>query len=126
MRYIIPGDPVPLQRARTTPGQSRPWDPQKKIKLQFGHLISLQNKLKIFYEGPLELDIVFYMRHSNKSLEGHYHTSVPDLSNMVKFIEDVAQGILYKNDCTICSITTRKIYSQQPRTEFTIRELKYT
>lgn len=120
MRYIIPGNPVALQRPRFNQGQKRPWDPQKKIKEQVALFIIAQNKSQPMYGGPLELNITFFMLH--KKHKGH-HVSVPDLSNMIKFLEDVAQGILYENDSLIASIIARKVYDENPRTEFTIREL---
>lgn len=120
MRYIIPGNPVALQRPRFNQGQKRPWDPQKKIKEQFAFIIRAQNKISLMYQGPLEIDITFFMGHKKKN---GYHSSVPDLDNMIKFLQDVAQGILFENDSLIASIKARKVYDENPRTEFTIREL---
>jgi Holliday junction resolvase RusA-like endonuclease len=57
------------------------------------------------------------------SLMGTYHFYTPDTSNMVKYVEDVANGILYKDDCSIAKVIATKIYGE-PRTEFTITELK--
>jgi Holliday junction resolvase RusA-like endonuclease len=126
MLYVIPGDPVPLQRARVNPHSKRPWDPQKRIKYQIAQLISAQDPLKILYEGPLELKITFYMRRPKSAKRSEiFHSNRPDISNLLKFIEDVAQGILYKDDCTISRVVMEKIYGSPPRTEFTIRELRY-
>ena len=51
------------------------------------------------------------------------HYSRPDLSNLIKFIEDVATGILYKDDCIIAELVSYKHYDTNPRTEFMITPL---
>jgi Holliday junction resolvase RusA-like endonuclease len=52
-----------------------------------------------------------------------FHVYTPDLSNMIKFVEDIANGILYKDDCQISSIVAHKIYSDTSRTEFTLSRI---
>ena len=52
------------------------------------------------------------------------HTAKPDLSNMIKFIEDVCKGIVYNDDEQIVQITAYKRYDLEPRTEFEIYEKK--
>lgn len=79
------------------------------------------------YEGPLHLEVTFYMPfpagHSKKKLmllQGICHSTRPDLSNLVKFCEDVANGVIYKDDAIIASITAKKVYDNNPRTEFSV------
>lgn len=130
MKYIIPGNPIPLARARH--GNRRTWDSQKAIKFGWGVQLQNQHNEKKFYTGPLLLDINFYFEipktHKKKYdlLSNSYFLQRPDLSNLIKFVEDVATGILYQDDCTICSINTNKFYDDGngPRTEFYITELK--
>ena len=55
---------------------------------------------------------------------GTYHHIKPDLSNMLKFTEDVAQSIIYADDCIIAEISAKKIYDHNPRTEFFFTQLK--
>jgi Holliday junction resolvase RusA-like endonuclease len=49
-----------------------------------------------------------------------FHISRPDLSNMIKFYEDVAQGILFSDDSKIAKITATKVYDEMPRVEIII------
>lgn len=121
MKYIIPGDPIPLMRARSSHNSSRPWDPQKKSKASTGIYIARDHCNRPYYQGPLELNITFFFPKEKK--EGQYHYQKPDLSNLIKFIEDVAESILYDNDCTIASIVAQKLWAKESRTEFTITEL---
>lgn len=123
MTYIIPGKPIPLQRARTNPHSKRPWDPQKEIKSQIGSIIAAQNKMRRFYCGPLELEITFYFPATKKNAPGSWHIARPDTTNLTKLIEDISQGILFADDCLICSLIAKKLYAETPRVEFVIREL---
>ncbi len=126
--YIIEGDPIPLARARH--GRGKTWDSQKKEKLYIQLLLERIHGNRPLYQGPLYLEMFFYMEIPKTSsqraltMENTWHYFRPDASNLLKFIEDVATGILYKDDCLISSITCHKKYSQKPRTEFTIKELK--
>ncbi len=47
-------------------------------------------------------------------------TSVPDVSNYVKLIEDALNGIVYKDDSQIVRLVAEKYYSDNPRTEVNI------
>ena len=125
MSYIIDGDPVPLARHRH--GTAHGWDSQKQIKFAIGMQITNQHDNLPFLEGPLKLEITFYMpipKKGPKSLHGTIHSIRPDLDNLIKMICDVANGIIYKDDCTVASIIAQKQYSVSPRTEFTITEMR--
>jgi len=128
--YIIPGDPIPLARARVS--NRRVFDSQREVKLYTRITIESQHGLRPpFQNKPLLLDITFFMKLPKSIklrshyLRQHYHIFRPDLSNMIKLIEDVASGgLLYHDDCLIAAITSRKVYDENPRTEFTITEIK--
>jgi Holliday junction resolvase RusA-like endonuclease len=118
-KYVIQGDPVPW--ARAVPAGRRMWDSQKEKKLFIGlHLRRLHEDLPIFNEA-LHMDVMFYLSipESRKKhiKEGDPVTSVPDLSNCIKFIEDTSNKILFRDDAIICSTFNGKYYSKDPRTE---------
>lgn len=126
--YCIPGDPLPLARARY--GNGRVYDSQKQLKVHWGIVLQHQHQDREFYKGALSLEVTFYFKYpkstANKYIKQsiiHHHVK-PDLSNLIKFIEDVAQGILYQNDSRISVIQAQKLYDHEnPRTEFCIREI---
>jgi len=127
--YILHGDPIPLARPRR--GLNKLWDAQKQLKLVVGLELQKQHANEKKFFGPLHLDAIFYFALASswskkKSQErlGANHSSPPDLSNCIKFIEDVAQGVLYDNDCTIASINAKKIYDENARVEFYICNLE--
>lgn len=125
-RYIIPGDPIPLQRARH--GQGRTYDSQKAAKLLWGCQLNIQVKNKHLLHCPLILYISFFMKipKSKQKLisAGEPHFFRPDLSNLIKFVEDVCTGILYKDDSLIVECHATKCYDINPRTEFHLSPYK--
>lgn len=52
------------------------------------------------------------------------HNIKPDGSNLLKFIEDCANKILYKDDCQIVKGSFFKKYSNNPRTEINIMPIE--
>lgn len=44
----------------------------------------------------------------------------PDLSNVIKHIEDVMEGIFFVNDKQICTLSSSKYYSDTPRVKIAI------
>lgn len=134
--YLIPGIPVPLRRPVF--GKGHCWDEQKELKNRAG--IYLKNSQEPYqpksealkedpapvFSGPISVDVTFYFPHTihKKNKLKRWHIIRPDLDNCVKFILDVATGITYNDDCIVSDIHARKMYSDSPRTEFTISELK--
>ena len=125
MKYIIMGKPTPLARARHANGHV--YDSQKHEKLRVGLHLENQHDDKPKYKGALHMEIIFYFEPSNKKrdlLHGRPHIIKPDTSNLIKFYEDVGNGILYQDDCTIASITAKKLYDKgETRTEIIITEI---
>ena len=122
-KFEILGNPVPLARARTNKG--RFYDSQKQLKVHWRNELENQHQEEPFFCGPLFLEIIFFMpipKHS-RDLRGFHHHIRPDLSNLIKFIEDAAQGVLYEDDAIIASISAEKRYDNEPRTEFILTEL---
>jgi len=125
--YVIPGNPIPLARARIN--HKSMYDSQRNEKLVARVNLRNQHEDKPLFTGPLLLDITFYMpivksraKQYDKILNT-YDFYKPDLSNLIKYVEDVANEILYDDDCLIAKINAKKIYGE-PRTEFTITSLK--
>jgi Holliday junction resolvase RusA-like endonuclease len=135
--FIIPGNPVPLARARINPKaffnntRCKMWDPQKELKLVAA--IHLRNQFENLEPivGAIHIDAKFYMpipKSKSKKLQagliGKHHICKPDLDNLIKFICDCATGILYKDDAVVASINIQKLYDEDPRTEFTLIPLE--
>ena len=128
MKYCVKHKPIPLSRPRF--GQGRVYDPQKEERIFYSISLDHQHKNRPLLAGPLALDVTFFMPippgmtvKRKAIIRGTHHHIRPDLSNLIKWIEDVAQNIIFKDDALIVSINAQKIYDDIPRTEFTIKEL---
>lgn len=118
--YVIKGDPVPLARPRFR--NSTVYDKQKEIKLIAGIHLRAQHNERPLLEGALHLDATFFMKMPLKArpqkMDTRPHIARPDLDNLIKYILDVCNKVVLRDDCCVCSITARKMYSTQPRSEF--------
>ena len=119
--YILPGDPVPLERPRFSIKNKKVYNPQRPFKERARLYIKHQHGSNPLFMGPLRMSFVFYFHEPGK-VEG-YHIGTPDLSNLLKLIEDICSTVVYRDDCVIAEISAVKCYSTSARTEFTITEL---
>lgn len=124
--YVIEGSPIPKLRHRFNSTLNRVYDEQAIDKAKAITLLHAQ-KPEMYVAMPLQMVIEFFMEiphsYTNRkryNLIGMPHIKKPDISNMIKFYEDIANGILYEDDSQICSIIAKKIYAMEPRTEITI------
>jgi len=54
---------------------------------------------------------------------GKLHTSKPDWSNCLKFIEDCCTGIIFEDDCLLAQFSGTKIWADEDKTEFTLEHV---
>ncbi len=121
--YVVREKPVPLNRPRIS--EYGVYDSQRKIKERIGNILLAQKNDDATICGMLHLNIDFYMplpktkSHREHLKQQQYHVYRPDLSNLIKFIEDVCVDIgIIEDDCLIASISARKLYDESHRTEF--------
>lgn len=120
--FVIKGNPIALARARI--GNGKFYDSQVSYKITLQG--QLEKQIPIDYNlftGPILLDITFYMKKPTRTKAGTWAYKRPDLSNLIKLIEDVGNGLLYTDDAIIVMIIARKIYDTTPRTEFTLSSI---
>jgi len=130
MKYILKGKPIPLKRPKlSTRPVPHAYDPQKHIKKDSQTELRIQHGYSKLIQDPISLDITFFMpipislsKKKKKQLTGQKHYKRPDLSNLIKYLEDIAQGILFRDDAIISTINAKKIYDPNPRTEFIIKK----
>lgn len=130
-KFVIPGKPIPLARGRYS-SHGKVWDAQKQAKFGFGIQLvqQLMGAPQPLLSGPLFMEVTFYFEmpasrpKCHDSLRGKPHIGTPDISNLLKFVEDASERILFPNDSIIAEITAKKCYDDIARTEFIIMELK--
>ena len=127
--FIIQGNPLALARPRF--GHKHIFDSQHFEKLSAA--LSIRNQMgstPLFENCPLFIEIIFYMKMPKCSLKkraqilGSFHIFKPDIDNLEKFLFDSCNNVVFKDDCLIAQVTKKKIYGEEPRTEFTIGRLQ--
>lgn len=130
MKIIIPGIPIAkarhkLCRRGNFPAMYDPQETKKKFvrqKIQAQHNDSFLPDWKAY-----KINLIFFMPFHNETFPWmpSPHICKPDLDNLEKFILDCCSGILYRDDKQIVEISSKKLYSDQPRTEIEIMPLPY-
>lgn len=74
---------------------------------------------------PVSLSALFVMPYpssmsAKKKAANPQHVKKPDVDNMVKFLKDVCNGILWHDDSQVNYLTARKEYGENPRTVLTV------
>ena len=62
-----------------------------------------------------------YSKKKKATVNNTPHTKPPDLDNLIKFVLDVAQGIILADDKLVTTINAKKLYDTIPKTVFTLR-----
>lgn len=125
MKYFLDGQPIPLARHRSSISTGKCYDAQKNLKLIQSISLHKQHKTSPLL-GPLSINIIFFMKipklskPKQKTINGTPDPHRPDLDNLIKFVLDVSNGIIFKDDSQIVKIIATKIYSDKPHTEFII------
>jgi Holliday junction resolvase RusA-like endonuclease len=78
---------------------------------------------------PITLNLIFYMpipsTTSKKLLqimrEGNFkHIKKPDLDNLIKWVKDCGNKVIWQDDSQVFRIMAEKVYSENPRTQIQI------
>jgi Holliday junction resolvase RusA-like endonuclease len=110
-QFHIPGKPVPLERARVT--RFGTYTPKRSA--DYRKLIQAAIKAQ-WKEAPLSEPLRVEMTFSfekPKSARRIFHDIRPDLSNLVKAVEDSLNKILWVDDCQIVKVFACKQYAEQ-------------
>jgi len=132
MRIVIEGPPIPAARPRVCRigGTSVAYDPQKRqkqdIQKEILHQLSSmpQFRSEKAQADAFDVKMSFHLPISksatkaqkNEKLWGIAETQRPDCSNLAKFYEDCMNGIVYKDDSMIESLSVSKKFSETPCT----------
>jgi Holliday junction resolvase RusA-like endonuclease len=133
IELTVLGEPKAQARHRHfTRGKfSGTYDPSNEKKKTFAGILQ-ESAPKEPISDIIFLEVVFYMHRPKnhyktgknsqflKDSAPEYHSSRPDIDNLIKFVTDSLIGIYYRDDSLICELRARKVYSEKPRTEITI------
>lgn len=137
MNYIINIEPKPQSRPRFT-RYGKPYEKRDmknwKDSIRYDLFARKPERIET---GAIYVGMVFYIyppqyvskikqKHplTNQQLEKIFVDKKSDLDNYIKAILDASNGILYKDDGQIASLTGQKFYSYQPRIELVIERME--
>lgn len=137
MKYVIPGEPTawarPKTRIRMIGKSYCPWsyDPKERRKQEVKNTLLWQTPVhnqNLPKDQFYHLTLTFYLSapksdttaQRNAKLWGFELPSSKDIDNLIKFVLDCGNQILYPDDRYIISLTPKKLFSETPRTEIEV------
>ena len=118
-RMIIYARPKPKQRARVANGRAYTPRETKEYEAMIAQEWQAQERRKC--SGAVGVDIEFTFVPA-KTRNG-YHTSRPDLSNLIKAIEDGLNRLAYDDDAQIAEIHAVKKYGAENCIKVEVKEI---
>jgi Holliday junction resolvase RusA-like endonuclease len=134
MYITIDGDPIPKKRPRFWAKGNRAMvtNTQQKEENIVRNAIRQQIGEHVPFQGAVAICMTFYLKRpkahygtgkNSGQLKGsapNIHTKKPDLDNLEKFVLDVCNGLIFKDDAQIYTIQSSKQYDENPRTTIAI------
>ena len=128
--FSIPTNPEGKKRSRR--GKFGNWyNPSSDSQNEFKRLVQkrLPENFKPIKKGlPVHLDVCWFLMPSKTeqkkkdfSKDDIPCTKKPDRDNLDKFVMDSLNKLIFYDDAQVCSGFLSKIYSLNPRVEFTVR-----
>lgn len=132
IKLVIPGEPVAKGRPRVTKWGTYTPEKTKNYETLVKELFYIEHGQTLL-EGQLEIDIKAYFsipkstskKNKNLMIAGKIRpTKKPDADNILKIIGDALNNIAYKDDKQIVSANIEKFYSDEPRVQIEIKEVR--
>lgn len=131
----IPGEPKGKARPRFDSRTRHTYTPADTAAYEklISDLYRLQYKTLAFPDGALDLRIKAYFgvpksdsaKTTLQKLANVIRpTKKPDMDNIVKIVADALNGVAFRDDSQIVDCMVRKFYSDSPRVEITIENIK--
>lgn len=138
IKLTIEGEPVGKGRPRVTlRGKfTHTYTPEKTKNyerlIQNAYLSSYTYEDML--EGPIKAELKAYFpipdsipKKKKPYLLNNYekHTKKPDIDNIVKSVFDALNDLAFTDDSHIVELSAKKLYSETPRVELILKEIKY-
>lgn len=136
MKFTIPGEPCGKARPRVVHNGnfSRAYTPEKTVNYETLVKLEYQRQCGGAYisAGGIHMSIIARCaipnsaskRKAQAMLDGAIRpTKKPDCDNIIKIICDALNGIAYKDDAQIISVSIEKRYSVMPSVEVALQEV---
>lgn len=119
--YELSGTPIPWMRAGRKGNKyydkqmSEKTKAQWEVKAAMSGLYSHSEPLKVVMEFHMPIPKSWSKVKQKRALHKP-HSSRPDLDNLLKFVDDSLNQILWEDDAIIYEVHIRKFYSKDPKT----------
>jgi Holliday junction resolvase RusA-like endonuclease len=136
IKFTVYGEPVAQGRPRATTinGHVRMYDPKKSNDFKkYVKLVASQYRPEELITGPIAMKVSIYKPSlksfsKKKKIEAEKGDlrpiTKPDVDNYVKGIKDALKSVIWKDDSQVVDLYISKWYSEKPRIEIEISELR--
>lgn len=121
--------PIAWKRARRK-GNTY-YDEQVNDKCAYAYIARAALKRYIPVSGDIHLDVAFHIpmpkswsQKKKIASDGKFCSAKPDLDNLVKFVLDAFNEVIWNDDKQVVSIKACKLYSSSPKTVLQYDEYK--
>lgn len=133
LKFTIPGEPKSKLRHRTTK-QGFTYNPKQNIEYEnwVKQCYFIENKQKML-EGEIKAIIKAYFKIPKSTSkkkrklmieEKIRPTKKPDTDNLAKIVLDSLNTLAFHDDKQVVDLRVEKYYSEEPRTEVVLEEIK--
>lgn len=136
IEFTVLGEPVAQGRPRATTinGNVRMYDPTKSRNFkEYVKLTAAQHAPPELLQGPLKMRVIVYrpsLKSFSKKKAAEAESGLlrpitkPDVDNYVKGIKDACTKVLWHDDSQIVDLSVSKYYSEKPRVEVRVEEVR--
>ena len=123
--YELSGSPIPWMRAGRKGNKYYDKQMSEKTKAQWEVKTAMRGLYS--HSEPIKVVIEFHMpipkswpKVKKKRALNKPHSSRPDIDNLLKFVDDSLNQVLWDDDSIIYEVHIRKFYSQEPKTRILV------
>ena len=137
-RIVIPGQPISKHRPRFSRHGRKvvTYSDQGDDYERISSIVECQTTIGSIILGSVTVDMGFFFERPKSHFRtGRYagilkdsapelHIVKPDVDNCIKWILDIFNDIIWKDDTQVVEITAKKMYAEEARTEIIINYLE--
>lgn len=133
--FTVPGKAYPAGSHKSFHGRITHVNPKLKPWMDTVKWFAMNKyEREVLISGPVELELHFTIAYRKgdygtgrnadklKPSAPTYHTTTPDLTKLIRAVEDALTGIIWKDDKQVWSSVGTKKYGHKPQVEIIIKE----
>lgn len=123
--FELTGNPIPWMRAGRKGKKyfdkqvAEKTKVQWEVKMAMNGLYSHSEAIKVVMEFHMPIPKSWARTKQKNAISKPHHVK-PDIDNLLKFVNDSLNNILWSDDAIIYEVHVRKLYSQEPKTRILV------